>query len=130
MPSVDNNIVQSLMRILDCYFAEYHESELTKITPEMIEEFEPSVEPLFVFALTWSIGATSTLEGREKFSQKLRTIMTDKVNFPAEGMVYDFMWNKTKREWIIWTDTVPEYSVDSKIGYTEIVVPTFDSIRM
>lgn len=68
MPTVDNNIVQSLMRILDCYFADYYESELTKITPEMVEEFEPSVEPLFVFALTWSIGCTTNLEGREKFS--------------------------------------------------------------
>lgn len=56
------------MRILDCYFADYYESELTKITPEMVEEFEPSVEPLFVFALTWSIGCTTNLEGREKFS--------------------------------------------------------------
>lgn len=57
-------------------------------------------------------------------------MMSDKVNFPAEGMVYDYMWNKVKKEWVIWTDTVPEYNVDSKLGYTEIVVPTFDSIRM
>ena len=28
VPTVDNNIVQSLMRLLDCYFAEYYESEL------------------------------------------------------------------------------------------------------
>jgi dynein heavy chain len=31
---------------------------------------------------------------------------------------------------VIWTNTVPSYSVDNKLGYGEIVVPTFDSIRM
>lgn len=118
------------MRILDCYFFAYYESDLNKVTPEQVEDFESSIEPLFVFALTWSIGCTTNLEGREKFSQKLRTMLSDKVSFPTEGMIYDYMWNKTKKEWIIWTDTVPEYQADSKNGYTEIVVPTFDSIRM
>jgi dynein heavy chain len=28
VPTVDNNIVQSLMRILDCYFADYYDSEM------------------------------------------------------------------------------------------------------
>jgi len=28
------------------------------------------------------------------------------------------------------TDTVPAYAVDNKLSYGEIVVPTFDSIRM
>jgi len=31
---------------------------------------------------------------------------------------------------MVWTDTVEEYYVDSKQSYGEIVVPTFDSIRM
>jgi len=30
--TVDNNIVQSMMRILDCYFADYIESEVKKVT--------------------------------------------------------------------------------------------------
>jgi dynein heavy chain len=31
---------------------------------------------------------------------------------------------------VIWTDTVQPYFVDNKLAYNEIVVPTFDSIRM
>jgi dynein heavy chain len=42
--SVDNNLVQSMFRILDCYFAPYIESEVTKVTAEDIEDLEASIE--------------------------------------------------------------------------------------
>jgi dynein heavy chain len=70
--TVDNNVVQSCLRILDCFFADYIESEVRKVTVEDIEDLEQSLEPLFIFALTWSIGATTTLEGRDKFNNKLK----------------------------------------------------------
>lgn len=53
-----------------------------------------------------------------------------KYSFPNEGLVYDYCFDRTKREWVIWTNTVPSYSVDNRLSYGEIVVPTFDSIRM
>jgi dynein heavy chain len=40
VPTVNNNITQSLMRILDCYFADYIENEIRKIAPEDVEELE------------------------------------------------------------------------------------------
>jgi dynein heavy chain len=40
------------------------------------------------------------------------------------------MFDRKTREWIVWTDTRPEFNVDSKDIYIDIVVPTFDSIRM
>lgn len=42
--TVDNNLVQSLMRILDCYFDKYFESEVRKVTAEDIEDLEQSLE--------------------------------------------------------------------------------------
>jgi dynein heavy chain len=77
--TVDNNLVQSLMRILDCYFADYHESEVKKVTAEEVEQLEDMIEQLFVFALTWSIGCTTNLEGREKFNQKFRQLLNPKI---------------------------------------------------
>jgi dynein heavy chain len=128
--TVDNNLCQSLMRILDCYFADYHDSEAKKVTKEDVEDLEQSLEQYFVFALTWSIGATTNLEGREKFNQKLKTLLSQKVAFPEDMAIYDAMWHAGKKEWVKWTDTVDEYHVDAKLPYSEIVVPTFDSIRM
>jgi len=63
------------MRILDCYFADYIETEIKKITPEEVEEIEQCCEALFVFALVWSIGCTTNLEGREKFDRKVKELM-------------------------------------------------------
>ena len=40
VPTVDNNICQSLMRILDCYFVEYIEDDIKKITAEEVEDME------------------------------------------------------------------------------------------
>jgi len=49
---------------------------------------------------------------------------------PNDAQVYDCLWDKSKKEWVKWTDTVAEYFVDSRQPYEAIVVPTFDSIRM
>lgn len=120
------------MRILDCYFADYFDSEIRKIAPEEVEELEQICEPLFIFALVWSLGCTTNLEGREKFDKRLRELIGNdaKYKLPGNGLVYDFCFDKSGKEWKIWTDTVPAYSVDNKLSYGEIVVPTFDSIRM
>lgn len=34
MPTVNNNLVQSLHRILDCYLVDFTETEIKKIQPE------------------------------------------------------------------------------------------------
>ena len=70
--TVNNNLVQSQLRILDCYFADYHESEIKKVSQEDVEELEEMLECLFVFSLIWSIGVTTTAAGREKFNKRLR----------------------------------------------------------
>ena len=90
------------------------------------------LEPVFLFALIWSIGCTSNLEGRERFDKKLREMVLPdhKFAFPHTGTVYDYCFDVVSKEWKVWTETVPPYSVDNKLSYGEIVVPTFDSIRM
>jgi dynein heavy chain len=120
------------MKVMDCYFADYIENEIKKVTPEEIEEMEQICEALFVFSLVWSIGCTTILEGRERFDRKVRELMgrDHKFKFPGEGLVYDYHFDKANKEWKIWTSTVPNYSVDNKLSYGEIVVPTQDSIRM
>jgi dynein heavy chain len=98
--TVDNNLVQSQMRILDCYFNDYYESEIKKVSQEDVEELEEMLENLFIFSMIWSIGVTTTTAGREKFNTKFRTMIPDKLGFPAEGTIYDYMFDKTKKEWV------------------------------
>ena len=57
--SVNNNIIQSCMRIMDCFLAAYKNTDAKTITEAEIEDLESMLEPLFVFAVIWSIGCTT-----------------------------------------------------------------------
>lgn len=52
------------------------------------------------------------------------------VEFPEERLVYDYKWDVENKQWVYWRDTIPEYTVDIKASFNEILVPTVDSIRM
>jgi dynein heavy chain len=130
--TVDNNLTQSLMRIIDCYFSNYIENEVKRITKDQIAELESMLNHIFLFATIWSIGITGTIEGRITFDKWLREKIPDigVSNFPEEGMVYDYKWNPETKEWQNWMTTISEYETDIKASYNEILVPTLDSIRM
>ncbi len=90
------------------------------------------LEAIFIFCIVWSIGCTTNLEGRGKFNIKLKEIMgkDNKWKFPSVGTCYDYKFDTGKKEWIYWTATINDFVIDNKAQYSEIIVPTFDSIRM
>ena len=129
--TVSNNLAMSCMRLLDCYMSEYIETETKKITPDHIDALAGMIKQIYVLCFTWSLGATTTQMGRERFDKWLRDQMkTQNIDFPEDKTVYDWYWNKENKEWVSWFSTIPEYKVDIKLPYNEIVVPTQDSIRM
>lgn len=99
--TVNNNIVQSLFRILDCFFMAYWDTELKKCTVEEVDDLENMLEAMFIFASVWSIGCTTTGEGRLKFNNKVKDVMgkDSKFKFPPTGTVYDYAFNKETKEW-------------------------------
>ena len=93
LTSMNNNLVQSLCRILDCFFILYKESELKKVSEDEIKLLVAGLDSLFVFALIWSIGATTDYEGREKFSEFVRNKITQKevkAKFPDTDQIYNY----------------------------------------
>lgn len=71
------------------------------------------------------------MEGRKKFNSKMREVMSGFSGLmPSSGLVYDFCFDLKTKSWVDWLETVPTFTVDTKVNYTGIVVPTFDSIRM
>lgn len=129
--TVNNNIAQSCMRILDCYMIDYVESEVKRVTVDQVEGLFRQIKELFFFAFVWSIGATTTSAGRERFDKWIREKMEQhELDFPEEKTCYDYLWSGEKIGWALWFDTIPAYEVDIKASFNEIVVPTQDSIRM
>ena len=136
VPSVDNNLAASLMRILDCIFAPFIPLEgvaRTEDNENTLANIIAHIEPIFLMALVWSVGATTDRDGRRKFSTYLRALMNEcgcKEMPPANGLVYDWMYDyTTTQKWIPWMDSVPAYKFDDRLSFNEIIVPTQDSVR-
>jgi len=52
------------------------------------------ITPLFIFSFIWSIGTTTTLDGRMKFDKFFREkIQKLGVEMPEENLIYDYMYN-------------------------------------
>ncbi len=131
--TVDNNIVQSCLRLMDSFFINFIESESRKVTKEDKELLVATLSDMFVFSLIWGIGATTTLEGRKNFDGKIREVIAakTKVNIPADGMVYDFKFDYKQKLWVNWLATLKPFELKPTLDtYLEILVPTIDSIRM
>jgi dynein heavy chain len=136
VPSVDNNLAASLMRIIDCILAPHVPLEGVPRSEEMENQLAnilAHIEPIFIMALVWSVGATTDRDGRRKFSTYLRN-MLEENNFkelpPQAGLVYDYVYDyTTSQRWIPWMDSVQPYKFDDRLSYNEIIVPTVDSVR-
>jgi dynein heavy chain len=105
-PTVDNNLAESLMRILDCYIEPYHPVEgKAPPTDLMIADLITCIDAVFMFALVWSVGATTNEEGRRMYDAYLRLEMF--VNkfmfpFPKHDTVYDFVFLWDTKKWMPW----------------------------
>jgi dynein heavy chain len=70
-------------------------------------EFREVLEPFFVFALIWSVGATTDSYGREKFNFWIRDQMSTKPlanPIPSNRTVYDYIFLLPTKEWTSWLD--------------------------
>lgn len=135
VPSVDNNLTKSMLNLLTCMLKPYIPVEGAKDNADKLQAytaFERDIEPMFLMCLIWSVGATVDKAGREKFSVFLRASMTDfnlQRSFPGHGLVYDFVFDLKSRSWIGWMDSQEPYKHDSRLSYSETIIPTMDSVR-
>jgi len=89
--TVDNNLIQSLFRIMDSYLKDYIETEIKKVPNDRIDDLLSMIPQLFFFSAFWSIGTTTTLKGREAFNKFWRQkLKKHAVTFPEEKLVYDW----------------------------------------
>ncbi|XP_050390512.1 dynein axonemal heavy chain 1 [Patella vulgata] len=120
------------------------------IPEERLARIAELIEPWFFFSLVWSIGATGDNSSRSKFSVWLREKMSEEkvqMQFPAAGLVYDYVLDDAgisstntddmeeddagskEVRWRSWFHGQPEYSISPDMRYSDIIVPTIDTIR-
>ena len=151
-PMHEINLAQACMRLLDALLADFK-------NPALAAEMNKNVmltwlDSLFLFALVWSAGAAVDEEGRKKFDATLRGLLIGEVpealqafmtkNLPPnrkvtqlfpdavdgkDATVYDFVFDKPSGKWVAWVKTREETPIPEGAQYTDIIVPTVDTIR-
>ena len=131
------NRVQSLMKIIGVFlnktFAEDDNPD-DKVLRTWTQCF-------FMFGCAWSLGATVAGDGREKFNEFLKEILTSKppplvgkidLPFPESGTIYEYMFDKPtsgRGRWANWTESLKAINFEKAAKLSEIIVPTLDTVR-
>nr|XP_021152153.1 dynein heavy chain 1, axonemal [Columba livia] len=147
--STDSNLTRSLLVLLECLFQPFIPSEgVRRIPQEKMARIGELIEPWFIFALIWSVGATGDSQGRTAFSLWLREKMAkEKIQllFPEEGLVYDYklydaglsspeedLDEEVIKEvcWEPWLDPTAKFTMVPDTNFCDIIVPTMNTVRM
>lgn len=107
----DGNLTQSLMRILDCFLENYKETQIKKVSDDDLQILENSIDKIFHWALVWSVGCTTNLEGRNKFNIFLRELDAKKLLkiFPEQNTVYDYEFKEKDQAWAEWSESFKNF---------------------
>ncbi|CAK9050366.1 Dynein axonemal heavy chain 1 (Axonemal beta dynein heavy chain 1) (Ciliary dynein heavy chain 1) (Heat shock regulated protein 1) (HSRF-1) (hDHC7) [Durusdinium trenchii] len=155
--TTDNNSIQALFRLMDCYFVNFIPNELKPANTfkEAIAELVPNLIPLFFFCLVWSIGASCDAKSRKGFSDLVWAMVSEDLRPPVVellekafiqvpplqenvtfagiepgDLLYDYFYDQEKRQFVPWMTTIPNFEVPRVAKYEEIVVPSVDSVRL
>ena len=138
VPTVNNSLIRSLVKILDCYFEPFMPKEgRAPATKAALTNVLKSLESYFIFALVWSIGCTCDKASRSKFDAFLRQEMamhSIKHMFPDDGTsVYDYALvvdpETGSPSWVLWPEIAPPAKHDTKAAFADMIVQTADTVK-
>jgi hypothetical protein len=69
---MNNCIVESIFKHMNCFFIEYVATEVKKVEPEDIEHLCTILESIWVFSIIWSLCCTVDKHGRKIFDTFVR----------------------------------------------------------
>lgn len=81
-----------------------------------------------LFALVWSVGASTDYQGRNNFNENLRLLLSRR-GIPVIDSYYDYLFNVKTKSFEPWTSLHSAYEINPALGYHEIIIPTNDSER-
>ena len=131
------NMVQQLCSMLDALLGT--EGKATEREDGGMDA--DGLEAIFIFALTWSLGAAVTQEpgfnDRSRFDEVVKTIAGmvqqdgDKVSAGVlpQSPLYEYRYDIENRAWMPWKSYVTGYTPPQDGRFSKILVPTVDTVR-
>ena len=141
-----SNYVEQLCSLLDSLFPLSSEDggnnlansskERGSIGPDKrIGEFTRQIERMFIFAITWSFGATVVKSDRVKFDTFLRKLTDDPtcscpLNLPSSGTMYDYGYDISSDTFFSWQSKAEKLPLDAHASsFSSQLIPTADTVR-
>lgn len=116
VPMTELNLVRQLCAVLDAVLPKEHAEE------EGVD-FD-LLEGLYLFALTWSLGGAVQGHHRARFNAALK----ETAGLPLPANMYEHYFDEEARRWVHWSDRVPEYQPPVPFAFSQVLVPTTDSV--
>lgn len=138
IPQSGLNMVTQLCHVIDAIYP-----TLPEDSKAPVEEVEDDLlECIFLTAMYNSLGAALVADSRKNFDDFIKKYcskipMEDSsenraglrytpITFPT---LYDYFFDIKAKQWVAWEWLVPEYVHDRKKRFSEILVPTVDTVR-
>jgi dynein heavy chain len=86
------------------------------------------VENVYIFCVIWSLGSVLSEKGRDTFDEFVKKT-ANKIGLPTKTSLYDSFFDIEQGRWISWDDKVPTYDPPANIPFTDVFVPTVDTVR-
>ena len=93
--TVGNNLIKSLNQLLSTYFLDF----VPKHEDDVVPDFDAAtVEPFFLWALIWSIGASADSKGRVAFEKCYKELIQENETTCGppttdESSIYDYKYD-------------------------------------
>jgi len=128
IPLANINLIKQLCAMLDVLIDEDMESA-------------DCIEAVFLEALYWSLGAALLEDGREKFDVFVKELSMLSVKASdaiyavagelpgAQATIFEYLWDSKEHYWVPWIKLVPEYVYRPELKFSQILVPTVDTVR-
>jgi dynein heavy chain len=131
------NIIVQLTKLLDSLLLPFLNNE-KKGQLQLTSDF---IHAIFLQASIWSFGACLKSEDRiifDTFIKYLSGLSTVSIGSKAKSgqlpnekpLLFDHVFQPELDQWIKWDDLIPNYEHDRSRRFTEIFVPTTDTIRL
>ncbi|EAY19693.1 Dynein heavy chain family protein [Trichomonas vaginalis G3] len=129
--TTNSNLIQSLLRLFHALIQPFYSPDpVDPIKDDAMANITKWAPHFFWFAMIWSLGCTTDTDGRIMFDGFVRQqLRTTYIQFPSEGLVYDYKFNTANDTWENWMAGQPAYHISPGTSFNEIVVPTIDNVR-
>jgi dynein heavy chain len=126
IPSCNINLVQSLMALFQSL---YSEQSGVKVKTDTEEDLKTLANMIFIFSYVWSIGGNIEAECQDMFDSFMREKFENLIALPGAQSLYHYYVDIEDKVLRKWADLVPEFTYNPKLSFSQLIVPTVDSVR-